>query len=124
QRRGIDHALYSIFEIGRGHRPAIAETHVVAKMKGEYGSVRRRLPRDRNFRMKFHVGVAIAHQRVEDRLLEGPRGGVVARSRIEARHVVVACEPKHLRAGRKSKIVDRWLAARQDDERHRYDGGS
>ena len=86
-RGGIEHALDGVLEVGAGDEAAIAEVNVVAQMEGEYGRVGGGLPGGREVGNEVNAGVAVAHQGVEDHLLEHPRIDVVAGSRIEGGHV-------------------------------------
>ncbi len=102
-RRRIEHALDFVLEVGGGYRPAVGEAGVAAQVKREDPRVGRLVPPRRDLGHQVDAAVAVTHQRVENHLLEGPRGGVIAGGRVERRHVVLHGEMEHLRAGRKAR---------------------
>src|SRR5258705_13106792 len=69
-------------------------------MKGEDGCVRGRFPCGRDIWLELDIAVAVADQRVENRLLESPRYGVVSGGWIERRNVVGICQAQDHRIGR------------------------
>jgi hypothetical protein len=96
------HALDRIFEVGAGYRTAVAEARVAAQMEGEQARVGRHFPGEREVRHQVDAGVAVAHQRIENHLLELPRRGIVTGHRVERRRVVGRGNPQHRRTRRYS----------------------
>jgi hypothetical protein len=125
--RGIEHALDRVLEVGAGDDAAVGKARVAAQMEGEAGGVRRGFPRGREIGYEIDAGVAVAHQRIEDHLLEHPGFDVVADGRIERWDVRDRGKLEDHRAGRKLERrrtgTAPWKCEKQehrDDTRDRF----